>query len=118
MGRLFLFFKRRVTGGCGAFFIFLCYTKIQVFPIIFTCYYDAMLARAARLCGLRMSMSMSMSDARHTFAVSCAKRGMNIRTLSRFLGMSLQKTEKVYGTYHPENDVECLDKCLKSLWNE
>ncbi len=36
MGRLFLFFKRRVTGGCGAFFIFLCYTKIQVFPIIFT----------------------------------------------------------------------------------
>ena len=80
------------------------------------CYYDAMLARAARLCGLKMSMSMS--DARHTFAVSCAKRGMYIKTLSRFLGMSLQKTEKVYGTYYPENDVECLDKCLKSLWNE
>ena len=36
MGRLFLFFKRRVTGSCGAFFIFLCYTKIRVFPIIIT----------------------------------------------------------------------------------
>ena len=36
MGRLFLFFKRSVTGSCGAFFIFRVTWKYVLFQLFFT----------------------------------------------------------------------------------
>ena len=36
MGRLFWFFKRRVTGSCGAFFIFRVTWKYVLFQLFFT----------------------------------------------------------------------------------